>query len=262
MTTYSMLQSATNSYSKFDHSHNNEHRFLYYIRFTGNSGILQGLSWPYTYTFNCSVLCTVISSVQYLAGQAVTSIIILIVSIHHQNILMASYVILHSPQLESPLPRCFMMRFCIQNASQRHCRVTWSQTPWPVWHKPQHQIPNTNTMSQEYFPHFCTYEKCLLQNNGKKFYGNLVCCTIKEKGTSYKKLLVYASTMDFRIFHKFYMSTSHLNTTAFSTFAYNAVWVQYLAWSLWQREKFICTSIVNKIPVARSLTRLWTNPLF
>ena len=98
-----------------------------------------------TYTFNCSVLCTVISSVQYLAGQAVTSIIILIIPIHHQNIPMACYVAVHSPQLESPLPRCFMMRFCIQNASQRHCRVTWSQTPWPAWHKPQYHIEHTHT---------------------------------------------------------------------------------------------------------------------
>lgn len=32
----------------FYHSHNNEHWFLYYIGFTGNSGILQGLSWPYS----------------------------------------------------------------------------------------------------------------------------------------------------------------------------------------------------------------------
>jgi len=136
MTTYSMLQSATQSILKLLITLTTMSIASYTILGSQATRVIY-TDWAdhtETYTFNCSVLCTVISSVQYLAGQAVISIIILIIPIHHQNIPTACYVTGHSPQLESPLPRCFMMRFCIQNASQRHCRVTWSQTPWPVWH--------------------------------------------------------------------------------------------------------------------------------
>jgi hypothetical protein len=155
------------------------------------------------------------------------------------------YVILSSPQFASPLPIYFVMRFCIQNASQRHCRVTWSQTPWPAWHNKQYHIHNANTIFKTWGSALCAsktietfpshmYVHYAGENSISNGSLGLLSNTCEDKSNSNLNLPVYLIIITWKCTRASHIHALSIRCRCAFSFTYHLIYPKWKSlWELW-----------------------------